>query len=63
MSESKLVKASDGIIWAPLQPLYLEIEEKLLLKDVPEEVTRQLETVLTFLSCLIVDGELQEPQE
>jgi hypothetical protein len=63
MNESKLVKASDGIVWAPLQPIYLEIEEKLLLEDVPESVQEQLRTVLTFLSCLIIEGELQEAQQ
>lgn len=59
----KLVVAEDKTIWCPLQPLHLDIEEKLREPDLNVHVSEKLETVLSFISALIVEGEQQEPQQ
>jgi hypothetical protein len=59
----KLVKAEDGVIWASLQPLFLDLQEKLDDPQLPKDIAQQLQTVIEFISHLIIEGEQEEAQQ
>jgi hypothetical protein len=59
----KLVKAEDKTIWCPLQPLFLDLQEKMNQPDTPDHVAERLQTVIEFISHLIIEGEQEEAQQ
>jgi hypothetical protein len=59
MNRYKLVTAEDGIIWCPLQPLFLDLEEAR--DNAPtQDAKDRIQTALELISSLIIEGEVED---